>query len=255
MLTDFARTEGRCFWSCIRSEYGECWSGARRFGVGLQAAGAHADVQVLGTGHQLLRLLIPLQLFFCLGILFVNSCNRKYRCLWNTNAPLPQHIMTNMTFESDLDLWPTDLKINRDHLLIKDYLPTKFEASGANPSWVISCTRLRETHIPTDRRTDGPTCATQYAPPFSKGGINIFYQVLLNIGVTIHMDISINHNTKEIYNKFIVVPHKMTFEVAILGNFPDIPELKLSLPFWVMERRMWRCKYVRLAELSFLYFL
>ena len=29
----------------------------------------------------------------------------------------------NMTF--DLDLWPTDLKINRDHLLIKDYLPTK----------------------------------------------------------------------------------------------------------------------------------
>ena len=53
-----------------------------------------------------------------------------------------------MTF--DLDLWPTDLKINRDHLLTKDYLPTKFEASGANTKfegygakryWVISCTR------------------------------------------------------------------------------------------------------------------
>ena len=43
----------------------------------------------------------------------------------------------------------------------------------------------------------------------------------------------------------------MTFEVAILGNFPDIPELKLSLPFLVV----WRCKYVRLAELLFLYFL
>ena len=28
----------------------------------------------------------------------------------------------NMTF--DLDLWPTDLKINRDHLLIKEYLTT-----------------------------------------------------------------------------------------------------------------------------------
>ena len=82
----------------------------------------------------------------------------KYRCLWNTNAPLPQH-----------DLWPTDLKINRDHLLIKDYLPTKFEASGSKRSWVISCTRLRETDIPTDR----PTCATQYAPPFSKGDIII----------------------------------------------------------------------------------
>ena len=44
-----------------------------------------------------------------------------------------------MTF--DLDLWPTDLNINRGHLLIKDYLPTKFEASGAKHSWVISCTR------------------------------------------------------------------------------------------------------------------
>ena len=74
----------------------------------------------------------------------------------------------NMTF--DLDLWPTDLKINREHLLIKDYLPTKFETSGAKPSWVISCTRLRATDIPTDRHTDRPTGATQYAPPFSKGG-------------------------------------------------------------------------------------
>ena len=44
-----------------------------------------------------------------------------------------------MTF--DLDLWPTDLNINRGHLLIKDYLPNKFEASGAKRSWVISCTR------------------------------------------------------------------------------------------------------------------
>ena len=44
-----------------------------------------------------------------------------------------------MTF--DLDLWPADLNINRGHLLIQDYLPTKFEASGAKRSWVISCTR------------------------------------------------------------------------------------------------------------------
>ena len=50
--------------------------------------------------------------------------------------------------------WPLtlNLQINRDHLLIKDYLPTKFEASGAKPSWVISCTRLRATDIPTDRQ-------------------------------------------------------------------------------------------------------
>ena len=44
-----------------------------------------------------------------------------------------------MTF--DLDLWSTDLTINRDHLLTKDYLPTKFEASGVKRYWVISCTK------------------------------------------------------------------------------------------------------------------
>ena len=47
----------------------------------------------------------------------------------------------------------------------------------------------------------------------------------------------------------------MTYEVAIFGNFADIPELKLSLLFWVMEGQMQRCKSVRLAELPFLYFL
>ena len=35
-----------------------------------------------------------------------------------------------MTF----DLGPTDLNINRDHLLIMDHIPTKFEASGAKRS-------------------------------------------------------------------------------------------------------------------------
>ena len=60
-----------------------------------------------------------------------------------------------MTF--DLDLWPTDLNINRGHLLIKDYLPTKFEASWAKHTWVISCTMLRDTDIPTYRPTDIPT--------------------------------------------------------------------------------------------------
>ena len=33
----------------------------------------------------------------------------------------------------------------------------------------------------------------------------------------------------------LAVPEKMTFEVAIFGSFPDIPERKLSLPSWVME--------------------
>ena len=43
----------------------------------------------------------------------------------------------------DLDLWPTNLKINRNHLLIVDYLPTKFESSRTKNCWVISCTRYK----------------------------------------------------------------------------------------------------------------
>ena len=48
---------------------------------------------------------------------------------------------------------------------------------------------------------------------------------------------------------------KMTLEVAISVVFRINPELKLSLPFRVIEGQMWRCKPVRLAELPFLYFL
>ena len=61
------------------------------------------------------------------------------------------------------DLWPTDLNMNRDHLLIKDYLPTKFGASGAKRSWVISCTRLRDTNIPTNM-------CNAICPSFFEGG-------------------------------------------------------------------------------------
>ena len=48
----------------------------------------------------------------------------------------------------DLDLWPTDLNVNRDHLLIKDYLHTKFEASWAKCSRVIRCTRFERLTWP-----------------------------------------------------------------------------------------------------------
>ena len=51
-----------------------------------------------------------------------------------------------MTF--DLDLSPTDLDINRGHLLTKDYLPTKFEACGAKRCWVIHCTRFERLTWP-----------------------------------------------------------------------------------------------------------
>ena len=41
----------------------------------------------------------------------------------------------------DLDLSSTELNIDKGHLLNKNYLPTKFEVSGAKRSWVITCTR------------------------------------------------------------------------------------------------------------------
>ena len=55
-----------------------------------------------------------------------------------------------MTF--DLDLWPTDLNINRGHLLIKDYLPTTFEASDTTLPDSAGVSRifnnfLRKSHI------------------------------------------------------------------------------------------------------------
>ena len=50
-------------------------------------------------------------------------------------SPLPQHM------NDRLDLWPTDLSIDRNLLLNKDYLLTKLEACGAKCSWVIRRTR------------------------------------------------------------------------------------------------------------------
>ena len=44
--------------------------------------------------------------------------------------PFPNISRIGLTF----DLSPTDLNIDRGHLLIKDFLPTKFEASGLKRS-------------------------------------------------------------------------------------------------------------------------
>ena len=66
------------------------------------------------------------------------------------------------------DLWPTDLNINRNHLLINDYLSTKFEAPGSKRSWAISCRTFRETDISTDRQTD--MCKAIYPSYFEGGG-------------------------------------------------------------------------------------
>ena len=87
---------------------------------------------------------------------------------------LGQSILELSVAQGEVDwheLWPTDLNINRGHLLIKDYLPTKFEASGAKNSWVISCTRLRDTDRHNYRPTDIPTdMCKAICPSFFKGG-------------------------------------------------------------------------------------
>ena len=86
-----------------------------------------------------------------------------------------------MTF----DLRPSDLTINRDHLLTKDYLPTKFEASGAKRSGVISCTRLRATGIPTDIPTDRHTDrhVQRNMPLFLRRGAYLFLNKHFNTGL------------------------------------------------------------------------
>ena len=58
-------------------------------------------------------------------------------------SPLPQHVKSRL--ELLPAFWPTDLNIIRDHLPIKDYLPTNFEASGAKCSWA-------KTEVPRDVR-------------------------------------------------------------------------------------------------------
>ena len=88
---------------------------------------------------------------------WVISCTRFGRLTW----------LLTLTF--DLLTWISigiiysSRTIDRDHLLIKDYLPTKFEDSGAKRSWVISCTRLRDTYIPTDM-------CNAICPSFFEGG-------------------------------------------------------------------------------------
>ena len=49
----------------------------------------------------------------------------------------------------DLDLWPTDSKINRGLLLNKGYHSMKFEGSGSKGTWVIE----RKQSV-TDGQTD-----------------------------------------------------------------------------------------------------
>ena len=66
--------------------------------------------------------------------------------------PFPNISRIGLTF--DLDLSPTDLNIDRGHVLIKDYLPTKIEAYEAKHSWAISCTKYGRPTWPLTLTSD-----------------------------------------------------------------------------------------------------
>ena len=76
----------------------------------------------------------------------------------------------------DLDLYPIDPKINREHLLSMTNIWMKFEEAGPYQTLVIDLTRLHTT----DGRTDLQTAAKQYTPSSSKGGIIVIMLYLFN---------------------------------------------------------------------------
>ena len=81
----------------------------------------------------------------------------KHQC-----PPSPTYIVWTIGLTFDLDLWPTDLSINRDHLLNKDYLPTKFEASDRGKSFLsylshkVWETGVTSVHIITTNHRKSP---------------------------------------------------------------------------------------------------
>ena len=66
------------------------------------------------------------------NLICITSKQNQIKMFVKHICPFPNLSRIGLTF--DLDLSPTDLDIDRDHLLIKDYLPTKFEAPRAKRS-------------------------------------------------------------------------------------------------------------------------
>ena len=75
--------------------------------------------------------------------------------------------------------WPTDLNINRGHLLIKDYLPTKFLSFWGKVFLSYQLHKVkgyRHTDRPTDWHTDRHVQSNM--PSFFKGGSIKIDQIL-----------------------------------------------------------------------------
>ena len=94
--------------------------------------------------------------------------------LWSLKA-LAQRVLKLLSgngFHSsshcDLDLWPTDPKINRGLLPNKGYHPMKFEGSGSKGTRVFERKEVWQTDRRTDSQTDRRTRQKQYVSP--RGG-------------------------------------------------------------------------------------
>ena len=94
---------------------------------------------------------------------FFNSISAITLCSLKALAQRVLKLLSGNGFHSsghcDLDLWPTDSKINRDLLLNKGYHPIRFKGSGSKGTWVIERKRSfdRRTDGLTDRQPDGQT--------------------------------------------------------------------------------------------------
>ena len=163
--------------------------------------------------------------------------------------PFPNMRRVGLTF--NLDLWPTDLNVNRDHVLIKDYLPTKFEASGAKCSRVICCTRfetdmtfdlwptdltinrdhlLIKDYLPTEFEAFGAKrwwviCCTRFG--------RLTWPLTLTFDLLTWLSIGIIYSSRTIYLPSLKLPGQSVVELSVAQGLRDWHDLwPLPLTYW-----------------------
>ena len=77
---------------------------------------------------------------------------QKYKCVCKTGHPPPPMLLCHS--HGDLDLYPTDPTIEREHLLSTTNVCMEFEKTGPNQTLIIDRATLYTTDGRTDRWTD-----------------------------------------------------------------------------------------------------
>ena len=103
-----------------------------------------------GVGDTDMTFDLDLLTWISIGIIYLSRTIYLPSLKLLRQSVLELSVAQGMGDQQTFDLEPTDLKINRDHLLILDYLnlPTKFEACRTKHCWVITCTRYRRSTWP-----------------------------------------------------------------------------------------------------------